>query len=244
MIEIEKCDHIICLGDILGYPFMRASYSGTRNASECITLIKKNCSTVLLGNHDIFHLKKLPEYSSGFKFPSDWYNLLPEEKIASSRDTVWNYSDDYPLALSEKDIEYLLSLSEFVIKEFGAKKIMFSHFLYPNFTGFVSTNHDEGKKIKTHFEYLRQSDCQLSIIGHMHIEGTGICYEPGETLFSQLLNGFTYYSFGERRLKNKSCCVTIPALADNSQVNGFAIYDSANFTINALSLNTNRRFIL
>ena len=63
-------------------------------------------------------------------------------------------------------------------------------------------------------------------------------------LFSQFFGGFNYYSFGKKRLKTKLGCVTIPALADNSQVNGFAIFDSEEHSINALSLNTNRRFIL
>ncbi|MFO7656673.1 MAG: metallophosphoesterase [Bacteroidales bacterium] len=244
MIEIEKCDHIICLGDILGYPFMRGSYSDTRNASECINLIKKNCSAVLLGNHDIFHLQKFPDFSDGYDFPSDWYYLSPNEKTTVSANRVWNYTDDYPVQLNEKDAGYLFSLPEFIIKEFNDRKIIFSHYLFPNFTGYVSNDKNEQKRIRDHFKYINESGCQLSIVGHMHIEGTGICYEPVETILSQLFNGFTYYSFGERRLKSKLCCITVPALTDSSQVNGFAIFDSNNYTINALSLNTNRRFIL
>ena len=78
----------------------------------------------------------------------------------------------------------------------------------------------------------------------MHMEGMGIFNAPDEGLFSQLFPGFNYFSFGERKIKNKVCTITIPALADNGQVNGFAIWDSNNWSIYAVSLNTNRRFIL
>jgi len=244
MIEIEKVDQIVCLGDILGYPFKRAKYEETRNASECIALIKKYCSVVLLGNHDLFHLKKHPKQSSGFKFPANWYDLSAEEKLIVSNNKVWNYSDDYSVNLNENEKEYLNSLPEFKIKEIGNQKIIFSHFAYPNFTGYVSSYHGEGKKLKDHFNYLKLNDYSTSICGHMHIEGLGICYEPDNNILAKLFNGFMYYSYGERKLKPKHCSITIPALADNGQVSGFAIYDTTNHSIKALSLNTNRRFIL
>jgi len=42
-IDKEKCDHIICLGDIVGYgPY----------PNECIKLIRQSADVVLAGNHD------------------------------------------------------------------------------------------------------------------------------------------------------------------------------------------------
>ncbi|HPR33589.1 MAG TPA: metallophosphoesterase family protein [Prolixibacteraceae bacterium] len=244
MIETEKCDQIICLGDILGYPYLRAKYSHTRNASECISLIRKNCQIVLLGNHDLFHIKKLPVFFSGFNFPDQWFNLTPEEQLEISENRIWNYTDDFPIVVNEKETEYLFSLPEFSIKEYAEEKILFSHFFFPNFSGYLTLKMNENTRLKEHFKYLSEQNCLWGICGHMHIEGLGICYEPGDDLFSQFFGGFNYYSFGKKRLKTKLGCVTIPALADNSQVNGFAIFDSEEHSINALSLNTNRRFIL
>lgn len=244
MIEIEKCDHIICLGDILGYPFKRARYEDTRNADECINIIKSNCSIVTLGNHDLYHLQKFPEFSSGFKFPKNWYNLSAEEKSALSGSHVWNYSDDYAVKIQDSNKAYLLSLPEYVIKEFGDKRILFSHFIFPSFSGYIASYYGEGKKMKEHFNFMKKESCELSLCAHMHIEGLGICYKNNDNLLSHLIKGFIYYSYGEKKIKHNNCCVTLPALADNGQVNGFAIYNHKTNTINAVSININRRFIL
>lgn len=244
MIEREKCDQIICLGDILGFPFLRARYEKTRDAAACIDLIKKNCSDVLLGNHDIFHLKKFPVHLNGFHFPDDWYQLSSHEKDALSNGKVWHYADDCQTILDENDILFLNQLPEFLIKKVGSGNVLFSHFVYPSFTAYVSTFYGEGKKLLGHFDFMHQNDCKISICGHMHMEGMGIFNAPDEGFFSQLFPGFNYFSFGERKIKNKVCTITIPALADNGQVNGFAIWDSNNQSVYAVSLKTNRRFIL
>ena len=43
IIDKEKVDEIICLGDIVGYG---------ANPNECIDLVRSRCSTIILGNHD------------------------------------------------------------------------------------------------------------------------------------------------------------------------------------------------
>ncbi|OFY82889.1 MAG: hypothetical protein A2275_08745 [Bacteroidetes bacterium RIFOXYA12_FULL_35_11] len=244
MIEIEKCDHIICLGDILGYPYRRAKYENTKNADECINIIKSNCSIVLLGNHDLFHLKKFPEYQSGFNLPENWYQLSAEEKRHFAGDHVWNYSDDYSVEIQPRNKEYMMSLSEHAIKSFGSQSVLFSHFVYPNFTGYIASYSGDGKKIKKHFDFMKKANCELSICGHLHMEGLGICYGPGESLLTHIFKGFIYFSYGEKKIKGKSSCVSIPALADNGQVNGIAVLDMNNAIVKSISLNTNRRFIL
>lgn len=244
MIEGEKCDQIFCLGDVLGYPMVRGRYESTRNATECISLIQRHCSGVVLGNHDYFHLRKLPEYRNGFKFPAGWFDLSPEQQTELSANRVWNYSDDLPVELNRNDIEFLSTQPEIISREFGGRKVLFSHFLYPNFSAYISGFNGGSIKLNDHFRYLAQQEYSLSICGHMHMEGVGISYGPVEGLLSRLFQGFIYYSYGVRKLKNKTCCITLPALADNRQVNGFAILDTTDFTINVVSLNINRRFIL
>jgi predicted phosphodiesterase len=243
LIEKEKCDEVICLGDILGYSFARANYQQTRNASECISLIRSNCTKVLLGNHDLFHLGKLPAYGYGFDYPENWYALGPEEKLRLSNGRVWNYTDDYPLQLSEREKAYLWDLPEFLIHENAGIKILLSHFLYPNFTGYEWNPDGKKKMFDMHFGFLRQNSCQLSICGHTHIEGLGIFYDPQRDIYSKIFKGYRFYHYGKRKIKSRYCSITIPALADNKQANGFAIYNSEDHTINTVSLNINRRFV-
>ena len=250
IIELERCDEIICLGDTLGYPYMRGGYEKSRNLAECINIIRQNCSTVLLGNHDLFHLKKLPQFYKGFEFPTNWFDLSQEEHTILSKHRVWNYSDDLPITLSEGDREYLLSLREYSTKEVNNKNILFSHSMYPNFTAYVCASRHDTVRLREHFQYMNESGIEMSICGHMHMEGLGIAYELQKSLFSKLFSGFVYYSYGERIIRNRLCCVTIPAIADNSQENGLAILDITKecnnnvYSINSLSLNANRRYIL
>lgn len=43
LIDAERVDEIVCLGDTVGYG---------ANPNECLDLVRARCSTVLLGNHD------------------------------------------------------------------------------------------------------------------------------------------------------------------------------------------------
>lgn len=42
-IDTQEIDEVICLGDIVGYG---------ANPNECVDLVRKRCSVILLGNHD------------------------------------------------------------------------------------------------------------------------------------------------------------------------------------------------
>ncbi|HBZ26224.1 MAG TPA: hypothetical protein DEO54_08325 [Rikenellaceae bacterium] len=250
IIERERCDEIVCLGDTLGYPYMRGGYENSRDLSECINIVRQNCSTVLLGNHDLFHMKRLPKFYKGFEFPDNWYEFSQEEHTLFSKNRVWNYSDDLPINLSEGEREYMLSLQEYSTITVNNRNILFSHSMFPNFTAYVCASRHDTVRLREHFHYLKESQIEISICGHLHMEGLGIAYEAQNSLFSKLFPGFVYYSYGERIIRNRLSCITIPAIADNGQENGFAILNITKecnnnvYSINSLSLNTNRRFIL
>ncbi len=50
IIDNEKIDEVICLGDIVGYG---------ANPNECVDLVRSRCSTIILGNHDAAVLNPL-----------------------------------------------------------------------------------------------------------------------------------------------------------------------------------------
>jgi predicted phosphodiesterase len=71
----QKADEIVCLGDIVGYG---------ANPNECIDIIKKTCSLIILGNHDAaaVGLLSTDHFNVHAKIAIDWTaeNLLPEAK--------------------------------------------------------------------------------------------------------------------------------------------------------------------
>jgi len=56
VIDENKADEIICLGDIVGYG---------ANPNECVDLIRLRCSTIILGNHDaaVLHLSSSDDFN-------------------------------------------------------------------------------------------------------------------------------------------------------------------------------------
>jgi predicted phosphodiesterase len=74
-IKSQKADEIICLGDIVGYG---------ANPNECIDLVKKSCSLIILGNHDAaaIGLLSTDHFNVHAKIAIDWTseNLSPDSQ--------------------------------------------------------------------------------------------------------------------------------------------------------------------
>jgi predicted phosphodiesterase len=64
-IKEQKIEEIICLGDIVGYG---------ANPNECAELVRSNCSTILLGNHDAAAVNLLAthHFNSHAKIAIEW----------------------------------------------------------------------------------------------------------------------------------------------------------------------------
>ena len=77
-IQERGCDEIACLGDIVGFSPQYYSYSDTKNAHGVIELVRKHCKYAVVGNHDLFALKKTPQDRTLFQYPDDWYQKTIE----------------------------------------------------------------------------------------------------------------------------------------------------------------------
>ncbi|MFH1195254.1 MAG: metallophosphoesterase [bacterium] len=227
VLTIHNCDRIVCLGDIVGFtiPFYR--YIETRNAEECIRMVKENCSSVVIGNHDLYAIKKIPFYSAGFNYGSNWYELDYDVRAKKSRNKIWLYEDnELTSKLGESAKEYLSKLNEIEVMEIDEKKFFLSHFCYPDFSGSSIHFPGEAFHLKKHFEFISTRDCKLSFSGHGHPEGALVVND--EKISS--------VGFGHHKLSDDFRWIVTPCVARTTRENGVMIFDTANFLIDVISL--------
>jgi len=225
----EKCDTLICLGDIVGFtiPFYR--YIETRNAEECVRLVKESCSVVVTGNHDLYAIKKVPHHKAGFSYSYDWYNLDYEIREKRARNRIWLYEDnEIRCQLSDGAKEFLGNLNEIEFREYDNLKFLFSHFCYPDFSGSAIFFPREPFHLTKHFEYMKENNCFVSISGHGHPEGAIIVDE----------NKFSLSGFGIHKLIDDPQWIVIPCVARTSRLNGVMILDTTSKEFKTISFNS------
>ena len=171
--EAEGCDQVISLGDIVGSDNGYYGSSRFKDANECIRLIKENCSLSVIGNHDLFAIKKLPSFCARFNYPDDWYTLPLEERQRIARGSLWDYSPaEDQIQLSDDSREYLNGLPEFTTEDVNGIQLLFSHHIYPDLSGSLRKMPTWPPDIWPHLNWMKKQGCHLAISGHTHMEGT------------------------------------------------------------------------
>ena len=99
-----NCDHIICLGDIVGYGY---------DPNVCIEICKRYNIECIKGNHDAGLIGELS---------LDWFNETARRQILVHRPLV-----------TEENKEWLRKLPFTIVKEYGGLKYAFAHgtYLFP-----------------------------------------------------------------------------------------------------------------
>ncbi|NOR86005.1 MAG: hypothetical protein GQ527_00205 [Bacteroidales bacterium] len=226
IIEKKKCDEVVCLGDILGYSSLNYDFSTTKNASECIQLVKSHCSNVILGNHDLFVIKRIPKYRADFNYTKNWYQLNIDERVQLAKEKLWDYSFDKKPNLSDTDLEYLNSLNEVEVVDDGNEKILFTHFIYPNISGSATSYPKSKADFTEHFNFMNEQECKTSFFGHGHYNGALITNK----------NKMRIRNFGVFELKENINCISVPCIVSGKQKNGLLIYDHKNRQIETIKL--------
>lgn len=222
-----NCDKIICLGDIVGFAIPFYKNITRRDADACVKFVKNNCSQTVIGNHDLYAIKKVPVNKAGFEYADNWYSLSYETRARLSRNKIWLYEDsEVPCTLSKESIDFLSHLNETDVVVLDELSIFISHFCHPDYTGSSIHFPSEGFHLKNHFANAELKDCVLSFSGHGHPEG---CLLGNSEKIINL-------GFGIHNIKREAQWIVAPSVAKTSRKNGVLIFDSSQLQLKIIPL--------
>jgi predicted phosphodiesterase len=236
LLEKQKCDHIACLGDIIGFCEPYISYVQKRNGSECLKLIRENCSYIVTGNHDMNCIHRLPVYRGSFKFPGNWYDMPLDERRYISEKKVWLYEDELQTELNDADREFIASLPEYFVVQNTDYNILLSHFIHPDITGSETSFPKRKQEIDEHLEFLILNECSFGFCGHVHVDGILVGHESRNHVFTFLADPFDHMPMGRYRLKRKLQCIGVPPVVVTDRRGGVSIFDTKDLSLSVLHL--------
>ncbi|MCD4698272.1 MAG: metallophosphoesterase [Bacteroidales bacterium] len=171
-IEKAGCSEIICFGDIIGFSLPNFGHFDTRDASECISAVKQNCKYVVAGNHDLFPVRKIPKFDTGFNYPENWYDMEYLERKALAGEEVWlNEENELNPLISKSEKEYLRALPEYLVIKAKEFDLVVSHFLFPDLSGSHKQYYEAFGPIEPHLDFIDSNNALIGFSGHKHIEG-------------------------------------------------------------------------
>jgi predicted phosphodiesterase len=231
LLEQNNCDELVCLGDITGFDVLYYRYLSTRSASRALAIIRENCRYVVAGNHDLYAIRKLPNCNGAFTFPPNWYALDYDERERLSNKKVWLFEQqELPSLLNTNEREYLHSLPDHVIFEVDQKRILFSHSLYPDFSGSLIWRPHNVWDFRRHLQFIKDQGCSLGFSGHLHPNGIAKATQ----------NDFSFNSFGAFKIENDFVQYICPCTANSASKNGFLIVDTDDLTLKVVQLKSKK----
>jgi hypothetical protein len=202
-------------------------HTRVRSASECLGLVRSNCSYIIAGNHDLNAAGRWPEYRGLFIYPEDWFSKEPAEKRRLCRQIVWTYEDEMPLQLRDADIEFLRSLPELLVLRNENFNVLLSHFNYPDITGSETRFPQKACDIRKHLKFIEEQGCEFGITGHMHTEGLLISRGGRRGFFSFVSPAYKFLPFGRHNLHPVHKTINIPPVISIRKRGGVTVLDTS-----------------
>lgn len=234
MLEKMKVDEVVCLGDIVGYSVPFYSFMSERDANAVVDLVRENCSAVVIGNHDLFAVKRIPDNRAFFNYPEDWYERDYNERLALASGKIFLYeNNELPTLLSTKNKDYIRNLPEQLVKDCGDHSLLFTHYAMPDCTGSSIWVPKESDELTSHFNFMGEKGCLYSFSGNDHIEGMQI-FQKNNKLVT---------AFETVRLPDEKIWVHGPAITRGTTHNGFMVYNSDARELTAVPLQSARHVV-
>ena len=236
--SLNKCDELVCLGDIVGYDKRFYRYYANRSAKKCLEMIRSNCRWIVPGNHDLFAARRFPVYSDGYIYPDNWFSMIPEERKRASKGKVWCYEADEPNDLSEDDIYFLKSLPEYIITPELGFEYLFSHYIFPDFTGSTTKYVERKHQLKKLWDFMSSNNIRFCFSGHAHASFTGFAYmgkADGTASYFKAIHSIPSNSFS---LGSEPVMILLLPLTGEKGKTGFSIFDTESMKLTIVSANT------
>lgn len=155
-IDRRKIEHIVCLGDIVGYG---------PNPMECLDIVAKRCSASLMGNHDFAVLFEPFNFNQGAEQACFWtrrqFETDPDVQRRAER---WKFIGNLPVRLRTPEFLAVHASPRRPINEY-----IFPDDIYTN----------PGK-----FQLLYERFDRICFVGHTHVPGVFLegpdFYSPDE----------------------------------------------------------------
>lgn len=216
-------DKIFCLGDVVGFENSYYKYEDTRAAKGCLELLVRNSVKIIAGNHEINAVEQMPYYYKEIFFPENWYSIPINEKVRKYDHLFFTYKNEAITDLGNKDLDLIKNLKSWEILNIKSGKVSFSHFIYPDINGNLTTFFNNKSGFSLHFNWMKKNGINISFVGHTHVDGVGIATDK-----NLKINKFGFYS-----LENEAYIILCPPLARGKSKNGYIIFDTINKTIEA-----------
>lgn len=235
LLKERHVDEIICLGDMVGFCTPFYPYLHSRDANEVINLVKTNCSDVIIGNHDLYAIKKIPLNHLFFNYPKNWYQLDFQKRQSLSNEKLFLYeNNELSTLLSTKNMEYIDSLPEYIVKDFGDHKILLTHYAFPDCTGSSTLVITDTDKLKEHFKFMKRHNCIFGFSGNDHFEGFRVLTQTD----------INDYVLGEKyKIPNELAWIHGPTVSKGTFDNGIMIYNSEQRSLEAIPLNSKKHIV-
>lgn len=227
LLKNNNCEKIICLWDLIWVAVPYYWYMKSRNWSEVIKMIKENCDLVLVWNHDLYSIKKIPQ-SWKFKYPKNWYSLDYQTRSSLANWDLWLMEEnELSPMVSNEEKEYISNLPEYKIVEYDDIKILFSHWIYPDFTWTTKFKAENLENYNELFDFMKKNDCKINVAWHSHKKR----FFSEKWLFDI---GFDL----KFKVEENIWWFVVPCVANWIEPNWVAIFDTKNLEMEFLPLNT------